>query len=75
MSVQSMEAVSHVDAPIEPADATGRRFEHPLIVFPAALVLLLIMPLAIVFHPAWLPTVAEVAAAVMFVAIFRMSRL
>ncbi|WP_448191610.1 hypothetical protein [Azospirillum sp. sgz301742] len=74
MSVQSMEAVCRADTPAEEAEATGRRFDHPFIVFPA-LVLLLIMPLAIVFHPVWLPTIAEVGVAIMFIAIFRMSRM
>ncbi|MBY6261015.1 hypothetical protein EI613_03620 [Azospirillum sp. 412522] len=55
-------------------EAKFRRFESPYVVFPS-LILLLIMPLGIVFHPAWLATVAEVGVVVMFIAIFRMMRL
>jgi len=51
-----------------------RRFESPYIVFPS-LILLLIMPFGIVFHPAWLASAAEVGVVVMFIAIFRMMRL
>lgn len=51
-----------------------RRFESPYIVFPS-LILLLIMPFGIVFHPAWLATAAEVGVVVMFIAIFRMMRM
>ncbi|MBK1838481.1 hypothetical protein JHL17_13760 [Azospirillum sp. YIM B02556] len=52
----------------------SRRLESPYIVFPS-LILLLIMPLGIVFHPAWLATLAEVGVVVMFIAIFRMMRM
>lgn len=52
----------------------SRRLDSPYIVFPA-LILLLIMPLGIVFHPAWLATLAEVGVVVMFIAIFRMMRM
>ena len=56
------------------AQMDSRRLESPYIVFPA-LILLLIMPLGIVFHPAWLATLAEVGVVVMFIAIFRMMRM
>ncbi|PGH56994.1 hypothetical protein CRT60_10860 [Azospirillum palustre] len=56
------------------ADTKFRRFESPYIVFPA-LILLLIMPFGILFHPAWLATAAEVGVVVMFIAIFRMMRM
>lgn len=49
-------------------------FESPYVVFPA-LILLLIMPLGIVFHPTWLPTIAEIGALTMFGVIFRLMRL
>lgn len=57
-----------------PAETESRRFESPYIVFPS-LILLLIMPFGIVFHPAWLATAAEVGVVVMFIAIFRMMRM
>lgn len=65
--------------PALPADAEAqvehsRRLDSPYIVFPA-LILLLIMPLGIVFHPAWLAMLAEVGVVVMFIAIFRMMRM
>lgn len=56
------------------AETKLRRFESPYIVFPS-LILLLIMPFGIVFHPAWLATAAEVGVVAMFIAIFRMMRL
>ncbi|WP_042701639.1 hypothetical protein [Azospirillum sp. B506] len=56
------------------AETASRRLESPYVVFPS-LILLLIMPLGIVFHPAWLATAAEVGVVVMFVAIFRMMRM
>ncbi|PWC32859.1 hypothetical protein [Azospirillum sp. TSO35-2] len=65
---------SLLDAEISDAETNSRRLDSPYIVFPA-LALLLIMPLGIVFHPAWLATAAEVGVVVMFIAIFRMMRM
>ena len=47
--------------------------ESPYVVFPA-LILILIMPLAIVLHPSWLPTIAEIGALIMFGVIFKLMR-
>lgn len=73
MSMQSAEPSALEDEGTA-AETRFRRFESPYVVFPS-LILLLIMPLSIVFHPAWLATVAEVGVVVMFIAIFRMMRM
>ena len=45
----------------------------PYFVFPA-LILLLIMPLAILFHPSWIVPLAELYAVGMMVTIIRLTR-
>ncbi|HEY0832895.1 MAG TPA: hypothetical protein VGE72_03205 [Azospirillum sp.] len=76
MSIQSLEAPITAPTVLEEpdADTEAHRPESPYVVFPA-LILLLIMPLGIVFHPTWLPLIAEVGALVMFAVIFRLTRL
>jgi len=48
--------------------------ESPWVVFPG-LILLLIMPFGILFHPEWLAYLAEFATFTMFCVIFRLLRL
>ncbi|KAA0687186.1 hypothetical protein DS837_08185 [Azospirillum brasilense] len=45
----------------------------PYVVFPA-LILLLIMPLSIIFHPSWIVPLAELYAVGMMVTIIRLTR-
>lgn len=48
-------------------------WNSPFTVFPA-LVLLLIMPLAIVFHPSWIVPLAEIYVVGMMITIIRLTR-
>lgn len=72
MSVQSVDSPCHSDE-AERAAKGADALDSPFVVFPA-LVLLLIMPLGIVLHPAWLPTLAELGALTMFGVMFRLMR-
>lgn len=74
MTMQMAQPALPADEDTEAQVEHSRRLDSPYIVFPA-LILLLIMPLGIVFHPAWLATLAEVGVVVMFIAIFRMMRM
>ncbi|WP_146041827.1 hypothetical protein [Azospirillum argentinense] len=67
----------------ESRDVSGRVFgrvhglpaycNSPYFVFPA-LILLLIMPLSIIFHPSWIVPLAELYAIGMMVTIIRLTR-
>lgn len=48
-------------------------WNSPFTVFPA-MILLLIMPLSIIFHPAWIVPPAEIYVVGMFIAIIRITR-
>ena len=77
MSIRSAEvspAGPQPDAELHPTRSQTRPYESPYIVFPA-LLLLLIMPLGIVFHPQWLAFLAEAGTFIMFMVILRLMRL
>lgn len=74
MTDQTVDSANYI-ADEEKKTVHGLRpfWNSPYTVFPA-LILLLIMPLSILFHPAWIVPLAELYALGMMVTIIRLTR-